>query len=124
MFIVIDSWILRPVKGKANATLRKSPTLEQPKLELRLHFDAVRSALSAQHYRAVLNVTDAVRRSRRRRPYRRWRPTVPVKRHARVWWHFAAKCVTKDVVDRKERRRWTFMKRFAEARRTCNLPFF
>jgi hypothetical protein len=116
------SWLLAPVSGTAKATLRQQQQLASDvdaSVSLDVHFDLIDVRLSHAQYRALVSAFEASERERRSRAHRHERPPLRAARgeSARRWWRYLAHSVTRERRARRERYKWSFMRRFIDAKR-------
>lgn len=57
--------------------------------------------ISKFQYQGIMALFDSMDRMNKARPYRKYRPCVPYKKHYKEWWHFAYKCIIEEEVKRK-----------------------
>lgn len=89
-----------------------------PPLLVSMHQPELRVTLEQDQYSAVLALGELVRGFSRRAAHKLQRPTVPVKRNARVWWRFVVQSVREDV---RAARRQLWMRALSRKRREREL---
>ena len=109
------------VVGPLGATLKAMVTLKPerleepfslPKVDATLEIEGVQGGLTNLQYTDLVILGDSMDSMVRSRPYRKFRPTVPVsgKEGVRAWWRFAYDCVLVPIKRRKADWSWDRMK--------------
>lgn len=99
-------YLMEPVTAEAHLKLNMKPKLNNfsiPKVSLNVTFDEIGICLSKAQYNDVLAVIESFERMHLMSIYRKYRPDVPHRRHAKTWWHFARDCVLEEMVRRRRR---------------------
>ncbi|ESO10807.1 hypothetical protein HELRODRAFT_72498 [Helobdella robusta] len=94
------------------AKLKMNPKPEQdgfqlPKIIFSVVFEEICIALQKMQYQTMLEYLDSFERLTLSSKYRKYRPIVPRRNNAKIWWKFAMDCVMNELV-RRRRRMWSW----------------
>ncbi|XP_071787909.1 intermembrane lipid transfer protein VPS13A-like isoform X9 [Asterias amurensis] len=112
-------FLVEPISLKAQLKLNTKPEndMANPKAWLNLVIDSIGLAVRQKQFRDVMKMLDSFERMSRNEPFRKYRPTCPTKGNAKIWWHYAQKCILEETVRRRHKMwSWTHIK---EHRRMC-----
>ncbi|XP_065940396.1 intermembrane lipid transfer protein VPS13A isoform X3 [Magallana gigas] len=99
-------FLIKPISSVAHLKLNMKPELNNftlPKAFLTVVFDEIGIGLSKLQYNDVLNMLESFERMYLMSVYRKYRPDVPLHKHAKTWWHFARDSVLEEKVRRRRR---------------------
>uniref|UniRef100_T1J4H6 Vacuolar protein sorting-associated protein 13 n=1 Tax=Strigamia maritima TaxID=126957 RepID=T1J4H6_STRMM len=118
---------INAVLGPINSTLKlqinpkpeqSNPEFSIPKLVLSLIMDDLSFSLSKFQYHDILILSQSLEWMTISSRYRKYKPDVPVKGHAKQWWHFAYKCILEEDV-RRRAKNWSWI-HIKTHRKTCH----
>ncbi|XP_078330281.1 intermembrane lipid transfer protein VPS13A-like isoform X6 [Crassostrea virginica] len=99
-------FLIKPISSMAHLKLNMKPELNNfnlPKAFLTVIFDEIAIGLSKLQYNDVLEMLESFERMYLMSVYRKYRPDVPLHKHAKIWWHFARDSVLEEKVRRRRR---------------------
>ncbi|XP_022087078.1 vacuolar protein sorting-associated protein 13A-like [Acanthaster planci] len=110
-------YLVEPISLKAQLKLNTKPEndLSNPKAWLNLVIDSIGLAFRKKQFRDVMQMLDSFERMSRNEPFRKYRPTNPLKGNAKVWWHYAMNSILEETV-RRRHKMWSW-KHIKEHRR-------
>ncbi|XP_077994048.1 intermembrane lipid transfer protein VPS13A-like isoform X3 [Glandiceps talaboti] len=96
-------YMIKPISMKAQVRINPKPSSDMsiPKVYLNLVLEEIGVSLEKRQFQDVMELLESFERMARNEPYRKYRPGVPAKGHAKEWWHYAQNCVLKENVRRK-----------------------
>ncbi|XP_067012189.2 intermembrane lipid transfer protein Vps13 [Anabrus simplex] len=103
-------YMLGPINSFVRLRLNPKPELDRtnfkiPKVWLHLELDRLAIGISKEQYANLIGLIESFGYMIRGSPYRKYRPNVPKKGHAKEWWKFAYTCILEEEVRRK-RQNW------------------
>ncbi|XP_038046817.1 vacuolar protein sorting-associated protein 13C-like isoform X3 [Patiria miniata] len=98
-------YLVEPISLKAELKLNTKPEndLSNPKAWLNLVIDSIGLAIRQKQFRDVMQMLDSFERMIRNEPFRKYRPTCPLKGNAKAWWHYAMNSVLEETVRRRHK---------------------
>ncbi|XP_077376530.1 intermembrane lipid transfer protein VPS13C isoform X2 [Festucalex cinctus] len=98
-------YIFKPIF--ASAKIRINPNAEQeldsPRVQLHLEVQNIDIQISKPQYGSMVEMLESVDRMAKNAPYRKFRPDVPVRANAPVWWRYAIGSILELHVRRRSR---------------------
>ncbi|XP_060797783.1 intermembrane lipid transfer protein VPS13C isoform X2 [Neoarius graeffei] len=88
-------YIFKPIFASAKICINPNADVElkSPKAKLHLEVQNIAIEISKPQYLSVVELLESVDRMVKNAPYRKFRPDVPVNRHARQWWMYGINSV-------------------------------
>ncbi|XP_041355806.1 vacuolar protein sorting-associated protein 13A-like isoform X2 [Gigantopelta aegis] len=99
-------YCVKPISSVAHLKLNTKPeqtNFSLPKIFLTIVFDNIGIALSKFQYDDVLEMLESFERMGLLGIYRKYKPDVPLHKHAKEWWHYAYAAVLEETVRRRRR---------------------
>ena len=97
-------YILWPINFTSNAVINRKPELDNyasPVLDIQMDLDVFELRMTRMQFESLLLLLDAIDRMNLAQPYRKWRPSVPIKGNAKKWWRFALTAIVETDIKRK-----------------------
>ncbi|XP_053208525.1 LOW QUALITY PROTEIN: intermembrane lipid transfer protein Vps13-like [Panonychus citri] len=108
------TYILRPNNFTAQTFINRKPKEEDfqvPMFDIDMLLDQFTLALNRGQFESFLLLLDSVDRMKLAAPYRQWRPHVPVKGNASVWWRFVQTAILEtEIRQRNQIWSWSYIK--------------
>ncbi|KAG1650405.1 Vacuolar protein sorting-associated protein 13C [Nymphon striatum] len=82
-------FMVKPISAKVKVILSKSNDAKVPKLLVDFLLQDAASQFSREQYVSVLKLIQSIQRMGINKQYLKYRPTVPLKKNAKKWWHYA-----------------------------------
>ena len=98
-------YLIKPISSVAHLRLNTKPELNNftiPKIFLTVVFDDIAVGLSKLQFDDVLEMLESFERMNLLAKYRKYRPDVPHKNHAKQWWHYAMNSVLEEDIRRRK----------------------
>lgn len=112
-------YILCPIKFHSTALIHRAPEddgYKIPVVDLNMNLDTFCLQMSNSQIEMLMLLLKTFTEIKSSTPYRKWRPTVPVKNHAKTWWKFIF-TATMETGLRQRRREYCW----AAIKETCQL---
>ncbi|XP_059141648.1 intermembrane lipid transfer protein VPS13A-like [Physella acuta] len=107
-------YLFKPISAVAHLRLNTKPEqtdFSLPKIFLTLVFDEIAVSLSKDQYDDILEILEAMERMNLMAMYKKTRPAVSYKGHAKQWWHHAYAVILEHNVQRRRKMwNWNVMK--------------
>ena len=97
-------YILWPINFSTNAVINRKPEADQfssPVLDIQMDLDVFEVRMTRMQFESLLLLLDAIDRMNLGKPYRKWRPSVPIKGHSKKWWNFAFTAIMETDIKRR-----------------------
>ena len=97
-------YILWPINFNTNAVINRKPEEEHyknPVLDIHMDLDVFELRMSRMQFESLLLLLDAIDRMNLGKPFRKWRPNVPIKGHSKNWWRFAFTAIMETDIKRR-----------------------
>ncbi|KAI1289479.1 Vacuolar protein sorting-associated protein 13C [Halotydeus destructor] len=111
-------YILEPITFTANAIIHRRPEQDDyqiPLLYLGMILDSFSLQFTRTQFDLLMQLLDSLDRMHRAIPFRKWRPSSPIKGHARAWWKFAINSQLEGVIRPKNKVwSWSYIKKHRE----------
>ncbi|CAG0881810.1 unnamed protein product, partial [Cyprideis torosa] len=109
----LNDVVFGPVSAEAKVQRNLSPhplrSSSTPRLQVRLEMEEINLNLSDSQFRSIFAVSAALKTLGLYKRNCRWRPKVPVKGNAKLWWKFAVDANLERWKETKEKRKWAFV---------------
>ncbi|TSM20261.1 Vacuolar protein sorting-associated protein 13C [Bagarius yarrelli] len=106
-------YIFKPIFASAKICINPNADVElkSPKAKVHLEVQDIAIEFSKPQYLSVLELLESVDCMVKNAPYRKFRPDVPVKKHARQWWLYGINSVLEVHIRRfNQMWSWTYIK--------------
>ncbi|XP_048580764.1 intermembrane lipid transfer protein VPS13D isoform X3 [Nematostella vectensis] len=105
------SYILESIS--ASAKLQRNATAlplrdKNPRFVVDVHVERIPLSLAEVQYRMGMKLMGEFERFFRQARYHKWRPKVPVKNNAKLWWQFASTCILHFIQERNRHHTLSF----------------
>ncbi|XP_077862759.1 intermembrane lipid transfer protein VPS13A-like [Saccoglossus kowalevskii] len=96
-------YMIKPISMKSQLRINPKPAsdLETPKVYFNLILEEIAVSFSKKQFRDTMEMLESFERMSRNEPYRKYRPSVPLKGHAKEWWHYAQSSILEETVKRR-----------------------
>jgi len=99
-------YVIEPMTSNAHLRLHTKPEQDdftQAKILLDVLFEDTVIALSKDQFQVLMEFIESFERMQLASRYRKYKPSQPRHKHARIWWQFAYTCVLEETVKRRNR---------------------
>ncbi|CAG2100423.1 unnamed protein product [Medioppia subpectinata] len=99
-------YVLYPINFTSNAVINRKPEDDDysiPVLDIEMDLDMFELRMTRLQFESLLLLLDAIDRMNLGKPYRKWRPYLPIKGNAKNWWRFAFNAVVESDVKRRSK---------------------
>ncbi|KAJ6225422.1 hypothetical protein RDWZM_003967 [Blomia tropicalis] len=99
-------YILCPINFISEATIHRKPEIDSykiPIIDLVMNLESFYLQVTNYQIHTLLLLLDSIERMRSAAPYRKWRPSVSIKRDPLLWWKFIYTSIVETGVRRKKR---------------------
>ncbi|ELU14385.1 hypothetical protein CAPTEDRAFT_224867 [Capitella teleta] len=113
-------YLIEPIASSAHLRLHTKPESDNfslPKILLNLVMEEIAIALNKNQYQDIMEMLEGMERMNLANIFRKYKPNVPHKGHARQWWLFAYNAILGETV-RRRRRMWSWQ-HIKQHRDTC-----
>ncbi|XP_029903946.1 vacuolar protein sorting-associated protein 13C-like [Myripristis murdjan] len=102
-------YIFKPIFASAKMCINPNAELElkSPKANLHLEVQNIAIEMTKPQYLSMIELLESVDCMVKNGPYRKFRPDVPVHRHARLWWQYGVSSIL-EVHIRRFNRMWSW----------------
>ncbi|XP_015795977.1 vacuolar protein sorting-associated protein 13 [Tetranychus urticae] len=108
------TYVLRPNNFTAKTFINRKPKEEDfkvPMFDIDMLLDQFTLAFNRGQFESFLLLLDSVDRMKLAAPYRQWRPHLPIKGNARVWWKFVQTAILETEIRQRNRVwSWSYIK--------------
>ncbi|GAB6032121.1 vacuolar protein sorting 13 [Chamberlinius hualienensis] len=107
------SFILNPINPLAKLRLNPKPEVDGsdftvPKVYILVDLQEITLSLSKSQFQNMMKLLESLDRMNRAALWRQYRPNVPLKGNAAIWWKFAFTCVVEEGV-RRRKKNWSWL---------------
>lgn len=121
-------YVLAPVSGTAklvrNCSEKRLRSRSTPRISLEVELETVSVTLNVVQYKQLIEWGEAFSRSSTLWKYRKWRPNVPLKGNAKLWWKFGVDAHLESIRIRRQQNNWEWiLKRAKNIKSYCDIYY-
>ncbi|XP_054161337.1 intermembrane lipid transfer protein Vps13-like [Oppia nitens] len=105
-------YILYPINFSSNTVIHRKPEVDDysvPILDAQMDLDMFELSMTRTQFECLLLLLDAIDRMNLAKPYRKWRPSVPISGNSKRWWRFAFNAIMETDIKRRSNN-WSWLK--------------
>ncbi|KAI6653358.1 Vacuolar protein sorting-associated protein 13C-like [Oopsacas minuta] len=109
-------YILMPVSANAKVQIdtKAGQDINIPQALVNIQVNELNLNISIEQYRQVLSLLEEFDRLSRNKPYAKFRPEVPLKKHSKEWWNYAINSVLSEIRPKTREFTWEHIKHHRE----------